>query len=84
MTYVLPMSVTAPMRGRRPLQMQFAAPFLGAEAREVEVEAEPVILRRSRPVARAADRGVPFGPAVVGAISLGLLIGSGALCWGVA
>ncbi|WP_444455417.1 hypothetical protein ACTTAI_09115 [Rhodobacter capsulatus] len=82
MTYVLPMSVTAPMRGRRPLQMQFAAPFLGAEA--CEVEAEPVILHRSRPVARAADRGVPFGPAVVGAISLGLLIGSGALYWGVA
>ncbi|WP_444455374.1 hypothetical protein ACTTAI_08895 [Rhodobacter capsulatus] len=81
MTYVLPMSAIAVTRVRRPLQMQFAAPILAAEAYGFEVA--PVVPRRMRAadLERHEDIGVPSGLAFVLAIPLGLMIWSGAIYW---
>lgn len=79
MTYFLPMSATPGERSHRPMQMQFAAPILTAEA--YGFDAEPVVSRRmcGDEGECGADRGVLSGAVFIVALGLGLTIWSGVL-----
>ncbi|PYF08223.1 hypothetical protein C8J30_11382 [Rhodobacter viridis] len=81
MTYFLPMSVTPGARSHRPIQMQFAAPILTAEA--YGFDAAPVALCRTGvgEGEGGAKLALPSGAVAAVALGLGLMIWTGAIYW---